>query len=288
MRGPGWVPYLTVAETNQTALLPTLPRSRRQAMIEIKTLGTSPTWLRGMVHIWPVWLRARDRAVARGEAVLSQRERQRADAFRLAHLRRNFVLKHGCLRALLAGYLDIAPEDVQVRVEPSGKPYVVSSTSDLHFNQSDSGEMAVFAFALGRELGVDIELERAIPDLEQLAIRFFSPEETDDLLGLPPEQRARAFVAAWTRKEAYLKTIGEGLRVPLDQFRVTLRPDDKPSIVHIGGDRVSARSWCVSSFQPADGYLGALAYQGGRMEEQVLKTVTASDILDECTSPGRR
>lgn len=250
-------------------------------MPEIEEASNSSRLSNGQIHVRPVWLRASDEDVALGEAALSQHERQRAETLRFAHLRRNFLLAHGCLRALLGSYLDIAASDVRVGVKSGGKPCLESSTSDLRFNQSDSGDLAVFAFSAGRELGVDIEAVRAVSDLELLASRFFAREETDELLGLPREQRTRAFFAAWTRKEAYVKAIGQGLQVPLNQTRVTLRPQDPPSLIHIAGDRQAAWSWHVYSFEPAHAYMGAVVYQGDGMEVQVFTTTTASDILKD-------
>jgi 4'-phosphopantetheinyl transferase len=253
-------------------------------MSEIRALAVLPTLLNGQIHVWPVLLRASDDDVARSEASLSPRERQRGDAFRFPQLRRKFVLTHGSLRALLALYLEISAEDIHVGMESGGKPCLRSPDSDIRFNQSASGELAVFAFSLGLELGVDIEAWRTIPGLESLSSRFFSREEADDILKLPIEHRAGAFLTAWTRKEAYAKALGRGLRVPFDQFRVTLRPSDEPRIVHIGGDRLAARSWQIHDFRPADGYLGALAYQGSGIEVQVHATMTAADLLGPCVA----
>lgn len=76
-------------------------------------------------------------------------------------------------------------------------------------------------------------------------------------------EREFAFFSGWTRKEAYVKAIGEGLYTPLESFQVTLRAPDEPRIVHVGGDRDAARAWQVHSFEPAPGYIGALVYRGG-------------------------
>ena len=96
----------------------------------------------------------------------------------------------------------------------------------LRFNLAHSHELALYAFTRGREIGVDIEYLRALPDADQIADRFFSARENATLQALPASQRRQAFFNCWTRKEAYIKAIGKGLSQPLDQFEVSLAPGD--------------------------------------------------------------
>jgi len=39
--------------------------------------------------------------------------------------------------------------------------------SDLRFNVSHSNDVAVYAFSFGREIGVDLEAVRAVPDRDE-------------------------------------------------------------------------------------------------------------------------
>lgn len=68
---------------------------------------------------------------------------------------------------------------------------------------------------------------------------FFAALEADEIRSLAPEARLAAFFACWTRKEAFVKALGKGLYVPIDQFRVTVRPEEAPRLVSTG--------WCESS-----------------------------------------
>src|SRR5690606_25136739 len=48
---------------------------------------------------------------------------------------------------------------------------------------------------------------------------------------LSHERQARALVTAWTRREAYLKALGLGLSVPLEELEVSADPDEHPHVL---------------------------------------------------------
>src|SRR5262249_7235080 len=161
-----------------------------------------------------VRLRAPDSVTARYAELLAADESSRAGRFAFDHLRHSFTLARGAMRILLGHCLNAPPESIVFAYGAKGKPSL-AAPSRVRFNTSHSGDLALFAATLDCELGVDIEHARAMPDLEEIATRFFSAEEKSDLLALPPDQREAAFFRCWTRKEAYIKAIGDGLAVPL-------------------------------------------------------------------------
>ncbi len=196
---------------------------------------------------------------------LSGDEVARAGRFRFEHLQNQYVVAHGTLRTHLSFYLGIPPSAVQFQFGKNGKPSLAGTNSRLQFNMSHSGEIAVYAFALDCELGVDVERIRPIPDMEQIANRFFAAEESADLAAVDESHRREAFYACWTRKEAYIKATGEGLSAPLDAFRVTLRPGVPAAFLYFQDNPSEAEHWSLESFTPAEGYAGALAFrQRGR------------------------
>ena len=80
----------------------------------------------------------------------------------------------------------------------------------------------MYAFALEREVGVDIEQIRADIASESIAENFFSPSEVQTLRALPREHQSQGFFNCWTRKEAYIKARGQGLSIELNSFDVSL------------------------------------------------------------------
>ena len=237
------------------------------------------------IDIWAVPLVTSEATVQRFAQLLSLEEVARASRFRFDHLKRSYVIATGALRVLIGRYLGANPAQVRLELEHKGKPRV-ASTQRLHFNASHSGSIALFAFTTGCELGVDVERIRPLPDLNEIADRFFCAEEAAELLSVPDAGRCHAFFLCWTRKEAYLKAIGEGLSAPLDRFRVTLRPDEPCRFLHLWNDPAAAEAWNLHNLEPAPGYAGALAYCGRRRRIRVFPAVEPAALLDDRTDMG--
>jgi 4'-phosphopantetheinyl transferase len=197
-------------------------------------------------------------------ARLSPEERARAERFHFARDRQRFVGARGLLRGLLGRYLGIEPAALQFAYGPRGKPSLMAEGGPgrLRFNVSHSGGLALLAFAWGRELGVDIEWERPVPEAESIARSHFSPHERAALSRLAPAERSRAFFRCWTRKEAFIKATGDGLSLPLDVFDVTLAPGEPARLLRVRGDEKEAGRWWMEDLEPAPGFAGALAVKG--------------------------
>ncbi len=216
----------------------------------------------GTVQIWHLSVSQWYPFLDRLGAMLSTEERQRAGRYLFPQHAHRYTIVHGVLRALLGSMLETAPEAVRIMPDTNGKPHVIQADgqpSSLRFNLSDSGNVALFAMALRQELGVDVEQIRPLDHLK-LAQRFFATEEVRDLMRLPANELEAAFFACWTRKEAFLKAMGTGLRTPLDSFAVSVRPDE-PAVLRraAGADR---RSWTVHDLSPGKGYAAALVTAG--------------------------
>jgi 4'-phosphopantetheinyl transferase len=195
-------------------------------------------------------------------------------------LRISFEVSHGVLRILLAQYLGCRPRELAFTLGPRGKP-ALCGNSQLRFNMAHSGGLAVCAFSLGFEIGVDIEEVKDIHDFDQIAERYFCREEASQLLSIAGEkQRGEAFYRCWTRKESYLKAIGDGLSVPLDRFQVTLLSGSPARFIHIGYDASAALTWALHHLEPVPGYVGALAYQASARTIELHSPQHAQDFLD--------
>jgi len=218
----------------------------------------------GEIHVWAVRLDPAPEQVERLGRLLAADERERAGRFRFDKHRRQYTVGRGALRTLLAAYAGGRPEAVRFRYGHRGKPFLESPhPGDLQFNLSNSDELALVGFVRGPEIGVDVEFLRPMPDCEQISERFFSESERQVLRGIPAPRKEEAFFNCWTRKEAYLKAVGEGLAAPLDSFDVTLAPGEPPRMLTLEGDAGRAARWFFHHLRPAEDYVGAVAIDGG-------------------------
>lgn len=205
-------------------------------------------------------------ALRAAAALLSEAERQRASRFVFGRDRHRFTVARSRLRELLGVRLDVRPESIELAYGNRGKPALARhfADSDLHFNVSHCGDVAVYAFALGREIGIDVEAVRAIRDADDIAARCFSRHENEAYRALDPSDKPLGFFNCWTRKEAFIKALGHGLYHPLDSFDVSLAPGDPAKILRIEGAPGDHCSWHMEAFSPAPGLVAAVVVESGR------------------------
>jgi 4'-phosphopantetheinyl transferase len=127
------------------------------------------------------------------------------------------------------------------------------------FNLSHSHAIAALAVTQAHEIGVDVEQLR--PLKEDIAGRFFSTRENALLRALPQREQLGAFFRCWTRKEAIVKAIGEGLSHPLASFDVSLAAGEPAVVERFEGE--AADAWQLAHFEPASGTVGAIACRTG-------------------------
>jgi 4'-phosphopantetheinyl transferase len=220
---------------------------------------------RDEVHVWRAALDQSASQVQDFLHILAPDEQARAARFYFARDRQHFIVARGVLRSILGCYLNQVPESLAFCYSAHGKPALAeqSARDAIHFNVSHSNELALYAITRGRQVGIDIEHIRLDLAVAEIAGRFFSRREVAKLRTLPAEIQREAFFRCWTRKEAYIKALGEGLSLPLDQFDVwpaSGEPDTAPGAQR---DPSEASGWSLQELMPAPGYAAAVAV-GGR------------------------
>lgn len=162
------------------------------------------------LHLWTVDVGAGIPDAPRRHAATTAGERDRAARLRRPGDGDRFLSAHGALRLILAQYLASDPVALPIAADERGKPFIQGVS--LQFNLSHSGALALIAVAHGRQVGVDVERLRPIPELEAITARICTPGELSALAALAEPHREGAFFAMWARKEALAKATGEGMR----------------------------------------------------------------------------
>jgi 4'-phosphopantetheinyl transferase len=193
----------------------------------------------GVVHVWRVDLEAGPGRLDRLARHLPDDERALADRYATAALRRRFLARRGALRDVLSRYLGVAPPDVAIVREDSGRPRLAEGDATLRFSAADSGDLALIAVAR-EDVGVDVERLRRVERADEIARRWFGEGDRRRFERLAAQGDGdAAFLSAWTRLEARVKRVGGGLLLP---GREAIGDADEPL-----------------SFEPAAGYVAALA-----------------------------
>lgn len=199
-------------------------------------------------------------------ATLSKDERARADRFKARSKRKEFIITRGLLRKTLAQTLDIDPSSLEFDYAEHDKPFLPAATLGvpISFNVSHSHNQALVALTLDRAIGIDIEKIRQDVSFEKLAARFFSKQESQALEKLDKNTLPKAFFACWTRKEAFVKALGDGISFGLSEFSVSVDPYETNVSLLTHWNTGESSNWSIVNIKADEYYIGALAIDGSR------------------------
>jgi len=177
------------------------------------------------VHIWNFDLDNINSQIERFEKILSNDELTRADKFHFEIDKVRYICSRGLLRILLRVYTGLSPKEINFIFNDYGKPTLstIHNNPGLHFNLSHSKQFMSVGFAKDALIGMDVELMKPLKDHLEIAKRFFSNSEIEQLNAFPKEKILEGFYSCWTGKEAVIKLSGEGLSYPLKDFDVQLK-----------------------------------------------------------------
>lgn len=212
--------------------------------------------------MWKIDLLQEVQETTNYRSFLSRDEIQRADNYRFDLGRNHFIVARAVMRKILAGYVNLEPQQLVFSYGAKGKPELHSKGRDsaLEFNLSHSRDVALLAVTRGGRVGVDIEFVNSEIAADDLAARFFAAGEIRALEALPANRKVDAFFSCWTRKEAYIKALGVGLSLPLDGFEVNLDPGLPAMLVR--PDLHDSAPWSMYDVDASPGYKAALVVEG--------------------------
>ncbi len=209
------------------------------------------------IHIYRSSLETTSDKIKDYESFLSADELYKANRYKFEKDRVHYITGRALLRNILSRYLNQFPGEIVFSYSDKGKPFI--KDTEVKFNLAHSGGRAVYAVANNIDIGIDIEFMRELPDALQIAKRFFSEKEVDEFSEIREVDIRTAFFNCWTRKEAFIKAVGEGLSYPLKDFSVTLKPGDKPEILWIKDKAEEVKYWSLINIDTDENYISSLA-----------------------------
>jgi 4'-phosphopantetheinyl transferase len=168
-----------------------------------------------------VWL-ARLEPPFLSEVALPPAERERGESFLRLEVGERWTASRRALRQVLSGYLDEPPAEIAIELGEHGKPRL-EGESDLEFNLSHSGDIALVAVSQRRPVGVDVERIEPTRDLLALAERALGPEDVAKVRSAASNKRPAVFYESWVRHEARLKCLGAGLTGPVSSVAMEVQ-----------------------------------------------------------------
>lgn len=214
------------------------------------------------VHVWRAFLDLNKAPKEHLLGTLSADELSKASRFRFEKDQRRFIEVRGILRQILGAYLQKKPHTLQFNYGNNGKPFLANNDT-LQFNLSHSGNMALYAFAYNRNIGIDLEWIQQDIAIEEVANRFFSEPEIVSMQQLAEPKRNELFFQYWTRKEALIKATGVGLSFPVETLDVSGVNGSTLAPILLPGDEGKVPKWYVQDLLPGKTYAAAIVIEGG-------------------------
>lgn len=184
------------------------------------------------IHLVPPHVLAADSTLPL--EILTTAERQRADRL-LDPLRgRQVARRRIILRRILGHALGLPADRLDFTTNANGKPELANHP--LLFNLSASDGWVAVALSDGIDIGIDIERFRTVMESADMAERYFALPEAGTIGSLPEPHRSAAFLRCWTRKEALMKALGQGMRAGLAKLEVGFQPFPESGMVIDVGD----------------------------------------------------
>lgn len=234
----------------------------KENLLSWPTAPTQPYLQNDEVHIWCADLNLPEEALEKFFNNLSADEQTRAARFIHAKDRSHFIAARAILRDILSRYCNIAPNKIKFNYTAKGKPLLNLETMQpkIFFNLSHSHDLALYAVTHLEQIGVDIEYTRRNIDALEIAERFFSKNEIALLRSLPVTEQLAGFYKIWTRKEAYVKAIGEGISHSLDNFSVSTASGKSAILIDASQSKLN-NDWFIYDVPLEEDYQAALAIQ---------------------------
>ena len=179
-----------------------------------------PRLSRDSIHVW-----AFDLATENFQSIspnITEEDESRASRIANTEKRHLYLGGRAGIRSLLSLYTGISPSDLKFGYGNRGKPRLMNELDGAAptFNYTLSRDKVLYAISQQRHLGIDMEVFPRTINASLMARRKLTETERKNWLDLPSDLGNDSMLCCWTRKEAYGKAIGVGIRFELGQVKL--------------------------------------------------------------------
>ncbi|WP_160036777.1 4'-phosphopantetheinyl transferase family protein [Paenibacillus sp. An7] len=187
--------------------------------------------------------------------VLNEAEIKRMLKYNSMESRKQFTASRSFLKYVLGQYMGCPPNEIQIRYQQNGKPYVCEGPE---FNLSHTKFLTSIVVA-SCPVGIDIEKIRKMQHVKRIASRFLTPfEQTYCLSSSNNREQTISLLNILTRKEAFAKATGLGIGGQWLKFNTM--EDNYSWIRHPKSEH--GEPYTTRSLHFSDNYIGAVCYKG--------------------------
>lgn len=194
------------------------------------------------LEIWHGNILSEESEIQTFYSLLNEEEKTKAATFIRLEIQKKYINTRGVLRKVLGSYLDIKPREIIIRTGEHGKPFV-DNEGELFFNLSHTGNKFAIAVSNCGDVGIDLEQYRDRSNLQGLVEKCFSDHEQHYWQDLSKQQKVIMFYRFWVRKEAFVKAVGRGIALGLDQCNVN--PQNQSQFLSIPDGHGLAEDWKI-------------------------------------------
>ena len=147
---------------------------------------------------------------------LSKLEIKKLKGFKYKKDYQIYLITHVVMRELISRYTGIKTNKIEYAYGEKGKPKIKEG---IYFNLSHTDNKGLIGF-YREDIGVDIEYKKEIEDYNGIGKLVFTEEEMQYINNNKKKDR---FYEIWTKKEAIIKSMGEGLNEDVKNLSIGIK-----------------------------------------------------------------
>lgn len=209
--------------------------------------------------------------------LLSLEEQKFAQAIHNQVLKKQHITVRVGLRQILSAYLNQRGDKINIAKTVYGKPYLLDYP-EVQFNISHSADTLLVAISSASAVGIDIEhVKKHRRDFSGLVTKCFAQSEQNYWNALPETEKSAEFYRFWTRKEAFVKAVGRGLAMGLQECVIV--SGTSPYFLSIPELYGETSDWRLFDLALTADFYGALVIESTRISKSfALPAIRPFDI----------